>query len=93
MTSHQTDSVYKYLLIICNLSNIQYHFQPTHIILSHGVHFDPNLPHKTAHSDPNPYSLLFPVAHFNCLSPYRNCKLYVTGFVRTFVSVYFYLFI
>ena len=51
----------------CNLYTFQYHFQPTQIMWPSG-HFDPKLPYKAAHSEPNPYFRLFPVAHSTDLS-------------------------
>jgi hypothetical protein len=70
---HHTVSVPRYLGSLCNLSTLQYHFQPTHIMSQNG-RFNPNLLLQTANSDPNAYFLLFLVTHSASLSTSRICK-------------------
>jgi len=63
MTATETVFVFKLLDSLCNLSNFQYHFQPTQNLMSQIGHFNAKLPHKPANSVPNSHFLLFLVAH------------------------------
>ena len=58
---------------LCNLSTFQHHIQPTQII-SQDVHFNPTSPHKTAHSNPNPYIVFISLAPSICLYTSRTWK-------------------